>query len=164
MSELASKLAKRVGHYRWYAWTARKFWRLDLNVQRLTRGKTTLIGNHNIPRLILLTKGRSTGVTREVPLLCAVTGEGFVVVGSNYGAARHPAWTGNLLAYPHAWIVVGTSKLACRAVLLSGEERERAWRALTQEWPPYKAYAERARRELRVFSLILDDSGDRSDG
>ena len=50
------------------------------------------------PVLLLTTTGRRSGEERTVPLLYLEVGENLVVVASNGGTARHPAWWSNL---PH---------------------------------------------------------------
>jgi deazaflavin-dependent oxidoreductase (nitroreductase family) len=54
------------------------------------------------PVLLLETAGRRTGRRRTTPVQYLADGDTFVVVASNAGAARPPAWYLNLRANPHA--------------------------------------------------------------
>ena len=55
----------------------------------------------------------------------------FVVVASNAGAARPPAWYLNLRANPHAQIDVGGRSVDVRAQEATGQERAELWQRLT---------------------------------
>jgi deazaflavin-dependent oxidoreductase (nitroreductase family) len=65
--------------------------------------------------LLLETLGRRSGQRRATPLLYVEDGERFVVVASNAGDARNPAWLLNLRKHPEAGIQVGTRRVAVRA-------------------------------------------------
>jgi deazaflavin-dependent oxidoreductase (nitroreductase family) len=80
-------------------------------------------------------------------------GDTFVVIASNWGGPRHPAWALNLLADPDATIVHKGRRVPVRARLLAGTEREQAWRMALREWPAYRVYAERAGRDIHLFRL-----------
>ena len=74
---------------------------------RLTGGR---IGAHagRANMLLLATLGRRSGQRRVTPLLYVEDGERFVVVASNAGDDRNPAWLLNLRKHPAAEIQVGT--------------------------------------------------------
>jgi deazaflavin-dependent oxidoreductase (nitroreductase family) len=77
-----------------------------------------------------------------------------VVAGSNWGQADHPAWSANLLACPDVTVRVDGERVAVRARLVSGEERQELWPLLVETWPAFETYAARASdREIRVFVL-----------
>jgi deazaflavin-dependent oxidoreductase (nitroreductase family) len=126
---------------------------LDRWVNRVTGGRRFL-SQLFVPTILLTTTGARSGQPRPTPLACVPTGgDRFLVVGSNYGGERHPAWTGNLLAHPEATVTTDGRVLAVHAELLTGDERADAWRELVAAYPPWEAYAARAPRELRVFRL-----------
>jgi deazaflavin-dependent oxidoreductase (nitroreductase family) len=126
---------------------------LDRALSRATRGRVFL-SQHFVPSLLLTTTGARSGQKRESPLACRKRDDGtFVVVGSNYGEARHPAWSSNLLADPRAQVTSDGRVIEVTARLLTGDERSRTWQELVEVWPPYAAYEQRAGRELRVFVL-----------
>src|SRR2546421_12522982 len=70
---------------------------------------------------------------RTQPLVYAPDGDGYVVIGSNWGQPHHPLWTEDLLAHPQARVTVAGAKVAVRATLASGTERDRLWRVLLWE-------------------------------
>ena len=107
-----------------------------------------------MPSLILTTTGRRSGQPRRNPLLYVRDGDAFVVIGSNWGKNRQPAWSLNLLADPRATVTIGGRHLPVEARVATGAERERLWGLLLAEWPAYETYVERAGgRDIRVFRL-----------
>ncbi len=126
---------------------------LDRFLNRVTGGRV-LMGDQMIPHLLLTTTGSRSGQPRQSPLACLPEPGGtWLVVGSNFGRENHPAWSGNLLKTPRATVTFRGRVTPVTALLLTGADRERAWRALTGFWPLYQGYTERSGRELRVFRL-----------
>ena len=125
---------------------------LDRVVSRATRGRVVALGL--IPSALLTTTGRRSGQPRDSPLLCLPDGDAFLVVGSNWGQRHHPAWALNLLAEPDAALTLKGRRIAVRARLLGGEERERMWRRAVGVWPGYEDYLRRAGgRAIHLFLL-----------
>jgi deazaflavin-dependent oxidoreductase (nitroreductase family) len=123
---------------------------------RWTRGAL----GHRIPlldwRSLLLTHtGRKSGRVFTIPLLYVPDGARFVVVGSNAGDAKPPAWWLNLLAHPDARVQVGARELPVRARLARGDERARLWSLLVANYRDYARYERKTRgtRELPVVVL-----------
>jgi deazaflavin-dependent oxidoreductase (nitroreductase family) len=157
MSVLGS-LTRRLGHHRWFGAAARVVVPADRLVGRLTRGRVVALGL--IPSLILTTTGRRSGQPRRNPVLYVPDGDAFVVIGSNWGQAHHPAWALNLLAEPAATVTVKGASIPVRARLVTGAERDRLWRLLVAEWPAYETYVRRAGgRAIRIFRLEPDGGG-----
>jgi deazaflavin-dependent oxidoreductase (nitroreductase family) len=147
-------LLRRLGARRWFATLGRWLTPIDRRLYRLTGGRWSVIGRHELPSLLLTTTGRTSGLPRTQPLLYAVDGDGYVVIGSNWGQAHHPAWSSNLLAEPAARVLLGDREFDVHATLTTGDERDRLWQSVQRIWPGYAAYAERAaHRELRIFRL-----------
>ena len=106
-----------------------------------------------LPLLLLTTSGRHSGQARDVPLVYVCLEDELLVVASNWGRPRHPGWSSNLLANPTARVQIGEVTCGVDARLLSPEEKMRVWPVLSRFCPVWQSYAERSRRELRVFSL-----------
>lgn len=151
MSPLAA-LARRLGHRAWFGAVVRPLVPADRFLGRLTRGRVVALGI--APSLVLTTTGRRTGRARSNPLLYVPDGDGYAVVGSNWGQSGPPAWSLNLLADPHATVAVRGRVIAVRARLITGPDRERLWRLLVRQWPPYETYAKRVgERDIPLFLL-----------
>jgi deazaflavin-dependent oxidoreductase (nitroreductase family) len=153
MSALSS-FARRIGGTRIFSRIGRAYVPLDRLLGRLTRGRFVALGQRDLPSLLITTTGRTSGKPRTNPLLYARDGDGFVVIGSNWGQAHHPGWSANLLANPYATINVRGAQIRVRAQLAEGAERERLRELLLRVWPAYAVYEQRAAgRTLRIFRL-----------
>lgn len=99
--------------------------------------------------LLLHTTGRRSGQTRTVALVYGQADGGYLVVGSNFGGARPPAWLENLRAEPRASVHVGRRQRTVTAHILepgtSDYERllPAADRATGQIFPRYRTTATR---------------------
>jgi deazaflavin-dependent oxidoreductase (nitroreductase family) len=146
------RLVRRAGHTRVLSRLAPLLVPADRLVGRLTGGRVVALGL--VPSLILTTTGRRSGRPRSSPLLYVRDGDAFVVIGSNWGQARQPAWSLNLLADPRATVTLAGRRVPVLARPSTGAERERLWRLLVAEWPAYETYLERAGgRHIRIFRL-----------
>lgn len=158
-------LVRRLGHQRWFAATGRFLVPVDRLVGRLTRGR--VVGLGLVPSLIITTTGRKSGQPRSNPLVCVPDGDGFAVVGSNWGQRHQPAWVLNLMANPTATVTLKGRNIPVRAHLATGAERDRLWQLLITRWPAYQTYVERADgRQIRVFRLapVTDTSSTQDNG
>jgi deazaflavin-dependent oxidoreductase (nitroreductase family) len=121
-------------------------------LHKLTGGRV-LLSAALVPSLVLHTVGAKSGEPRDAPLACLPDGDGFYIVGSNFGREKHPAWTGNLLAHPDTEVTYRSRRIPMRARLLDADEKAAIWPELTRIWPTYDRYVERSGRDLRVFRL-----------
>lgn len=142
-----------LGRTRWFARLGRTASGLDRRLQKATGGRWSVLGRPTLPQLLLTTTGRTSGQPREALLLYAADGDGWVVIGSNWGQAHHPAWSGNLLADPRAAVTVAGVTTPVVGTLADDAERARLLPALLAVWPGYDDYAARTDRDLRVFRL-----------
>lgn len=127
--------------------------RLDRLTHRLSGGRF-LVSDLTAPTLLLTTTGARSGEPRVVPLACVAERAGsWLVVGSNFGRERHPAWTANLLHTPDAEVQFRRRTQRATATLLEGAPRDVAWRDLMHLLPVFDRYEEVSGRDLRVFRL-----------
>jgi len=147
-------LAQRISGASWFSKVGPKVLPpLDRALHRLTGGRF-LLGQALVPSLVLTTTGAVTGRPRQAPLACLPEQDGaWVVVGSNFGREKHPAWTGNLIKNPDAEVSFRRRTVAVTARLLDDGERAEVWPRLLKVWPVYDRYMERVDRQLRVFRL-----------
>jgi F420H(2)-dependent quinone reductase len=126
--------------------------KLNVPVYRLTRGR--LMGKiSKAPVLLLTTTGRRSGQRRTTPVCYLADGQRYVVIGSNAGNERAPAWSLNLLASPDAELDVYGKRLAVSARVAEGEERAELWRRSNAQYTGFDDYRERTSREIKVFVL-----------
>jgi deazaflavin-dependent oxidoreductase (nitroreductase family) len=106
------------------------------------------------PVLLLTTTGRRSGQQWTVPLMYHPDGnDRWVLVASNGGSPRHPAWLHNLRSQPSAAIEIGREKVAVAAAEAKDEERERLWRVMADMYSGYDEYARKTDRAIPVVVL-----------
>ncbi|MFN8544155.1 MAG: nitroreductase/quinone reductase family protein [Candidatus Binatia bacterium] len=131
------------------------FWRLVGRVHtvlyRATRGR---IGHSagGFTTLLLTTTGRRTGQPRTAPLAYMEDDGRYVVVASNGGSDRLPAWCGNLRHRPEATVQVGARTLAVVGREATPEERAVLWPRL-KAWNPFYTHYERL--TARTIPIVL---------
>ena len=103
--------------------------------------------------LLLTTRGRRSGKLRRTALLYGVNGDRYLLVASNGGAARQPAWYLNLVEHAEVQVQVGADKFAARARTATPEEKPRLWSQMTSIWPAYEGYQRKTRRDIPVVIL-----------
>jgi deazaflavin-dependent oxidoreductase (nitroreductase family) len=128
---------------------------LDRLTFRVTKGRHLFSSMLSaLPVAMVTTIGARSGRSRTVPLLGMLTDDGLVVIGSNYGRPKHPAWRHNLRANPEGEVDVDGQRWAFRAVEIEDERRERIWQQALRTYPGFSAYASRAApRRISVFVL-----------
>jgi deazaflavin-dependent oxidoreductase (nitroreductase family) len=126
--------------------------KFNVPVYRATRGR--LLGKvGRAPVLLLTTTGRKSGQKRTAPVVYLADGDRQVVIGSNAGNARMPAWALNLLAKPEAEVEVYGKHGRVRARVAEGEERADLWRRMNEQYAGFDDYKSRTTRDIRVFVL-----------
>lgn len=126
---------------------------LDRALHKLTGGRVMLAGPV-LPTLMLTAIGRKSGKERKTPLACLPHEDGWIVVASNFGKEKHPAWSANLMANPQASISYKGVDHDVTAKLLDEDEKADLWPMLNDAWPNFDKYAEVSGRDLRVFHLL----------
>ena len=120
-------------------------------VFRLTGGR--LLGQFELPVLLLTTEGRRSGKRRTAPLLYLEDDGALVVIASLGGAPTNPDWYHNLVANPEVEVQNRAGRLRMRAEPLAGDERRRRFENIKAVAPRYEAYQARTEREIPVVSL-----------
>jgi deazaflavin-dependent oxidoreductase (nitroreductase family) len=106
-----------------------------------------------VPTLLLRTTGRRSGVTRTNALVYARDGADYLVVASNGGADRDPAWIFNLRADPEVEIQIGRDrhKATSRIIGPADPDYERLWKIVDEEnRGRYGAYQEQTSRPIPI--------------
>jgi deazaflavin-dependent oxidoreductase (nitroreductase family) len=109
-----------------------------------------------VPTLLLRTTGRRSGVTRTNGLVYARDGDDYLVVPSNGGADKPPAWLHNLRADPQVEVQIGRErqKGTARIVEPSDPDYDRLWRIVNENnRDRYTAYQEKTDRPIPVVAV-----------
>ena len=125
-----------------------------VRIYRETNGEEGYIWREGSEILILTTKGRKSGETRDQALIFREIDGDYVIVASKGGHPQHPAWYVNLRANPDdVEIQVKADRFKVRPRDADGEEYERLWAAMNEVWPHYAEYQTRTDRQIPVVVL-----------
>ena len=111
------------------------------------------------PLVELETVGAKSGSRRQAvvgsfPEIAAPVPSSWIVVASNAGSARHPAWFLNLAKNPdQVWITSGKHRVKVRPETLEGAEHDRAWKEVTSLAPGYGRYLKVTDRVIPIVRL-----------
>jgi deazaflavin-dependent oxidoreductase (nitroreductase family) len=134
---------------------ARTLHHVDRLVYRLTRGRATFVSwVTGLPIVMLTTTGAKSGRKFTLPLVALPEGDRLVVIASNYGQHRNPAWYHNLRANPRATVCFEGVTREMVARELEGAERERHYARGIEVFPGWAHYRPRAsHRRIPVLEL-----------
>jgi deazaflavin-dependent oxidoreductase (nitroreductase family) len=152
----ARRMMRLSGAVRPISWFyARALHHIDRVVYRASRGRATFTSwVTGLPIVMLTTTGARSGRQRTLPVLGVPDDGSLVVIASNYGQGRNPAWYYNLRASPRATIVFEGERREVLARELSGEERERWYARGIEIYPGWTSYRRRAaHRRIPVIEL-----------
>ncbi|HEU4393889.1 MAG TPA: nitroreductase/quinone reductase family protein [Solirubrobacterales bacterium] len=129
-------------------WTGK----LNTPLYRLSGGR---IGGKvgRAPVLLLTTTGRKSGQPRTAPVVYLADGDNVVLINTNAGNAKVPAWSLNLEANPEAEVELGRKRRPVRARVAEGEERADLWRKHVEQFEGFDSYKQKLDREPSVFVL-----------
>jgi deazaflavin-dependent oxidoreductase (nitroreductase family) len=108
------------------------------------------------PNLLLRSIGAKTGAARTNSLTYAKDGETYLIVASNAGAKRYPAWYHNLTANPEVEINVGRKRFAVTARIVGPQDPDyaRLFRIADENnGGRYTAYQKKTPRPIAVIAL-----------
>ena len=102
---------------------------------------------------LLETTGRKSGQQRNTPLFYVEDGADYIVVASNGGAAKAPAWWLNLQAGGPAAVDIRATHRAVTGSQVSDEDKPRLWEQLTSRYPGYNNYQKKTERVIPLVRL-----------
>jgi deazaflavin-dependent oxidoreductase (nitroreductase family) len=109
-----------------------------------------------VPTLLLHTTGRRSGKPRTNGLVYVRDAEDYLVVASNGGADRAPAWLHNLQANPAVEIQIGRERRPAMARVVDSTDPDylRVWQIVNaNNKDRYAAYQEHTARPIPVIAL-----------
>jgi deazaflavin-dependent oxidoreductase (nitroreductase family) len=105
------------------------------------------------PLLLLHHVGARSGEKRINPVGYLADDPNYLVIGSNGGAPKHPAWYYNLKAQPNTAIEVDAKTVDVTAREATGEERERLFRSLADRFRQLYEFEGKTSRVMPVIVL-----------
>ena len=111
-----------------------------------------------LPIIIISTRGAKSGNVRKLGLMRVEHDGAYLMVGSDGGKPRDPAWVANVRTHPDQVTVQdGPEPWDGVARELSGEEKAVWWERAVGAFPSYAAYQEKTDREIPVFLVERRD-------
>ncbi|MDI9887191.1 nitroreductase/quinone reductase family protein [Streptomyces sp. HNM0645] len=131
---------------------------------RANRGRVG--GRFEGARLLLLTTtGARSGAPHTTPVgYLPDGGERVLVIASAGGSPKHPDWYHNILANPRLTVEDGVFTYEAGAVVLGGEERDRAFARAVEADPGWAEYQAKTERVIPVVALESVENGPPSTG
>ncbi len=99
-------------------------------------------------------RGARSGRERVTPLMVQRSGRGFVLIASNGGRPKHPAWYHNLRVHPEVALELGRERARLRARVATGAERDELWERTKAVMPFFAEYERATTRRIPV--VVLD--------
>jgi deazaflavin-dependent oxidoreductase (nitroreductase family) len=124
---------------------------IDRQLLYLSRGRLSLSPGQ--PILLLITIGARSGRRRSTPLLYFEDANRLIVIASNGGQPRHPAWYYNLRAHPQATVFLHGRAGTYSACEAQDEERARLWHRASAYFIGFNLYEQRVMRNIPVMVL-----------
>lgn len=142
----------RVGISKPGTWYVKKISpKVDPTLARLTNGRVTSIPV--LPILLLHHVGAKSGQPRVSPLVYFTDGDDVVLIASNYGGKKHPAWFHNVKANPEVTLEARGRKGRYRARIAEGAERDRLFALAKAHSIAYQRYESITDRKIPVVVL-----------
>lgn len=117
-----------------------------------------------VPSLILRTTGARSGEPRTAVLTYGRDGADYVVVASNGGQDRPPAWLANVRATPQVEIGVGSAQSGARAAIVNAGDPDypRLWALMNRvNHDRYDGYQRRTTRPIALVVLTPERAASR---
>ena len=131
-------------------WLLKAFTRFNVFVYRASGGRlmNKLSG---MPIVLVKMTGAKSGREITIPLMYVPHESGFVLVASQGGAPRHPAWYHNLIKNPRVEITHEGRTAEYTARRVDAQEKAALWPTCVEYYPPYEQYQQRTTRDIPVF-------------
>ena len=131
-------------------WVMKTMTRLHVFLHRLTGGRlfNTLAG---ADVCFVTMKGAKSGRIMTIPLMYVPYRDGILLVASQGGAPKNPAWYYNLVKYNDIEVNHRGSRMKLRARLATSDEKPGLWPVCDQHYDPYAEYRRRTTRDIPIF-------------
>ncbi len=98
----------------------------------------------------MTTTGTKTGRALTKPLAYTKDGDRIFVIASFAGSPNNPAWFNNLVVNPTVTVEVGSERFQARALVTTGEERQRLFNTQADKIPIFHDYQKKTARQIPV--------------
>jgi len=105
------------------------------------------------PVLLLTTTGSKTGKPRTTPVMYIHKDNEYLITATAAGADQNPAWLSNLNKKPEATIEMDGKQLKVKAIITSGEERDKLYENFKAIGKNFVEYEKKTTRKIPVIRL-----------
>jgi deazaflavin-dependent oxidoreductase (nitroreductase family) len=130
----------------------RQVTKLQVSVYRMSKGRmmNKFVGGFSV--CIVTTTGAKSGAERRIALIHLPHGDNKLLVASQGGMDKMPAWFYNVRANPEVKIQYGAVEARYTARRVSDEEKAELWPHLCSLYADFDEYQARTDRNIPVFS------------
>ncbi|MFE3058542.1 nitroreductase/quinone reductase family protein [Nocardia sp. NPDC059239] len=114
----------------------------------------TFEGRTNL--VLITTTGAKSGRAITNPLVYVPDSERIVLIASNGGADKHPAWYHNLRANPQLTVEVGDEKYTGKAEFVTGPEADELYDRMIELMPVFAEYRVKTTRKIPVIAVYRE--------
>jgi deazaflavin-dependent oxidoreductase (nitroreductase family) len=117
-----------------------------------SRGReANTLRDRGLPIAIFWSRGVKSGKVRKTPLMRVTHAGRYLMVGSQGGAPKDPAWVANIRANPEVTVQDGPDPWDAVAREVTGQEKAEWWERAVAAFPDYADYQKKTDREIPVF-------------
>lgn len=137
--------------------------RTERALRRMSKDRIGVLDLVGLPSIQVTVSGRKTGIPRTTPLQYVPDGDAFLVVGSNWGSGKHPAWSANLMGAHQVTVRRRDEQFTAAVRMLPESSENRPGTRPSGSGPITRSHRILAGgREFRLFTLerIASDPGE----
>ncbi|MEV4238771.1 MULTISPECIES: nitroreductase family deazaflavin-dependent oxidoreductase [unclassified Nocardia] len=108
--------------------------------------------------VLITTIGAKSGRQVTSPLVYLPDGERIVLIASNGGADKHPAWYHNLRANAEFTVELGTESYTAKAEVVTGAERDELYARMVEIMPGFGEYQAKTSRVIPVVAVYRQEA------
>ncbi len=129
-------------------WLMKTATRVHVLLHRLS-GRLNTLGGDEVC-FVSMTRAKS-GRRLTIPLMYVPHSQGVLLVASQGGAPRNPAWYHNLVRHPEIEVEHRGRRIQLRARLAESAEKDALWETCDRHYAPYAEYRQRTTRDIPIF-------------
>ncbi|MDP6436196.1 MAG: nitroreductase/quinone reductase family protein [Gammaproteobacteria bacterium] len=131
-------------------WILKTVTRLHVLLHRLSGGRRfNSVGGDDVC-FVTMKRAKSRG-TLTIPLMYVPYRAGVLLVASQGGAPRNPAWYFNLVKHPNIKVNHRNRHMKLRARIATSDEKPTLWPICDQYYATYADYRTRTSRDIPIF-------------
>ena len=131
-------------------WVFKTYTRMHVFLHRLTGGRLFNKEGGDEVCFVMMT-GAKSGRTLTVPLMYVPHEGGVLLVASQGGRPKNPAWYHNLVKHPDIEVDHRGRRLKLRARLATADEKPALWPICDRHYAPFADYRKRTTRDIPIF-------------